>query len=67
MTASSRDPDGAWHGVDQDRYRTRGADVFCEPSYGWFARCGKRVRGPLSSLGAAMEAAEKMTAERETA
>lgn len=67
MTASSRDPDGAWHGVSADHYRTRGAEVVHQPGSGWFARCGKRVRGPLSSLGAAMEAAEKMTAERETA
>ena len=54
---------GAWFGREPDRYVTRGAEVFRLPASGWFARCGKRVRGPLSSLDAAMAAADRMVAE----
>lgn len=55
--------EGAWYGRSGDHFTTRGADVFRMPGMGWFARHGKRIRGPLSTLDAAMSAAERMLAE----
>ena len=59
----SKPAEGAWHGVNSDHYRTRGADCFRLPGIGWFARCQHRVRGPLSTLDAAMIAADRMLAD----
>ena len=59
---SARMTEGAWHGKSPDRYTTRGAEVFHLPG-GWFARSGNKVRGPLSSLPVALEAADRMLDE----
>lgn len=58
----SKPPEGAWFGRSPDHYATRGADVVHRDG-GWWARCGRRIRGPLSTLDAAMAAADKMLAE----
>ena len=55
----SKPAEGAWHGHSPDHFRTRGAEVM-RRTEGWFARCGSRVRGPMSSLDAAMKAADAM-------
>lgn len=54
---------GAWFSRSPDHYTTRGAEVIRMPAEGWYAHCGTRVRGPLSSLDAAMVAADKMLKE----
>lgn len=60
----SKPTEGAWFGRSPDHYATKGADCF-HGAGGWFARCGKRIRGPLSTLDAGMIAADKMLAEAE--
>lgn len=57
---------GSWYFVSMDHYRTRGADAF-RTGDGWYARCGRRVRGPLGSLDAAMRAADDMLAAQQAA
>lgn len=57
---------GAWYGKSFDRFSTRGADCV-RGEGGWYARCGRRIRGPLSSLHAAMDAADRMVADAATA
>lgn len=59
----ARPPEGAWYGVNSDHFRTRGADAFRLSGVGWFARCQERIRGPLSSLEVAMQAADRMLAD----
>lgn len=57
----AKPPENCWYGRSGDHYATRGADCFRLPGIGWFARMGdKRIRGPLSTLDAAMQAADKM-------
>lgn len=51
--------EGAWHGRSPEHFTTRGADCFLGEG-GWYARCNRRVRGPLSCLTVAMEVADKM-------
>lgn len=58
----SKPPEGAWFGRSPDHYATRGAEVLHRDG-GWWARCGRRIRGPLSTLDAAMQAADRMLAE----
>lgn len=58
---SRREPEGAWYARTADHYITRGAEVAHHPG-GWYARCGKRVRGPISNLPDAMQAADDMLA-----
>lgn len=58
----SKPAEGAWFGVNADHYRTRGADVRHDGT-GWFAIVDRKARGPLSSLEAAFQAADKMLAE----
>jgi len=53
----------AWHFVDRNHYKTRGASVKHDSLGGWHAIVGRKIRGPLSSLDAAMAAADKMLAE----
>lgn len=57
----------AWHSRDQgNRYVTRAGDAIGETIRtpdGWVARVGKRARGSLSSLGAAMDAADRMLSD----
>lgn len=53
---------GAWYGRSPDHYVTRGADVIHRDG-GWWARCNRRVRGPLSTLDAAISAADRMVAD----
>lgn len=55
----ARPPEGAWYGRSDTHYTTRGADVFLAEG-GWYARCGRKVRGPISNLDAAMQAADAM-------
>lgn len=59
---ASSAPAFAWYGRDGERYVTRGADVF-HGAGGWYARCGRKVRGPISCMDNAMIAAERMLAE----
>jgi len=54
--------EGSWHGVNSHRYRTKGAEAVYHEGVGWFAVVGTRGRGPLSSLDAAMKAADDMLA-----
>lgn len=61
--AETKPSEGAWFGRSPNHYATRGAEVIRLPGEGWFAHCGRRVRGPLSSLDAAMRAADKMLAD----
>lgn len=61
---TTRPPEGAWYGRSPTHYATRGADCV-HGAGGWYARCGRKVRGPLSSLPAAIEAADKMLADVE--
>lgn len=62
----ARPPEGAWYGRSDTHYITRGADAFLAEG-GWYARCGRKVRGPISNLDTAMQAADAMlaTAKRE--
>jgi hypothetical protein len=53
---------GAWYGKSHDHFITRGASV-THGEGGWYARCGRTVRGPLSCLPVALEAADRMLAE----
>lgn len=62
-TVVSKPPEGAWFFIDRNRYRTRGAEVRHNGKDGWFAVVGRRIRGPLNSLDAAMAAADRMLAE----
>jgi hypothetical protein len=57
MTAPST---GAWIGRSPDHYTTKGAEVRRVPGDGWYARAGRKVRGPLSCLDSAMKAADEM-------
>lgn len=63
----ARPPEGSWHGRSVNHYSTRGADVFRLAGAGWYARVGSRIRGPLSTLDAAMSAADRMLADAEKA
>lgn len=54
--------DGAWFYRDRNHYSTRGAAVR-NNGKGWFAIVGSRIRGPLSNLESAMNAADKMLDE----
>lgn len=67
----SKPPEGAWFGRSPDHYATKGADCF-HTAGGWYARCRKdsgaiRVCGPLSTLDAAMAAADRMLVEAKNA
>lgn len=62
----SKPAEGAWFGRSADHYVTKGASCVRIPGQGWFVRCADRVRGPMSSLEAAMTAADKMLAESAT-
>lgn len=53
---------GAWFGRSPDHYATKGAEVRHDGT-GWFAIVDRKARGPLSSLEAAMVAADKMLTE----
>ena len=60
MAATARiSQSGAWYGRTETHYTTRGAECW-HGAGGWYARCGARIRGPLSSLPAALEAADRM-------
>ncbi len=60
------DVEGAWYSRDGgNRYVTRGAEVEHGPG-GWFAKCGRKVRGPLSCLPVAIEVADRMLVESAT-
>lgn len=62
MRAADRKPEGAWFGRSPDHYSTRGAECI-HGDGGWYVRVGRRVRGPLSCLPIAMEAADRMLAD----
>lgn len=55
--------EGAWFARNRNRYDTRGASVRHNDKDGWFAIVGRRIRGPIKSLEAAMNAADRMLAE----
>lgn len=55
-------PEGSWHYRDRNHYATRGAAVR-HNGRGWFAIVGTRIRGPMSSLESAMNAADRMLDE----
>ena len=63
----SKPAEGAWFFVDRNHYKTRGASVRHNGKDGWFAVVGRRIRGPLNSLDAAMAAADRMLTEAERA
>ena len=60
--AAARPSAGAWHGRSADHYVTRGAACLRQRD-GWFAMTPSRARGPLSSLDAALRAADEMLAQ----
>lgn len=53
-----------WFARSPDRYTTKGGYVVRKGGP-WFSVVGPRVRGPLSSLDAAMDAVFEMIKERE--
>lgn len=63
---AARPPEGAWYGRTDTHYTTRGADAFLGEG-GWYARCQRRIRGPLSNLDAAMRAADAMLEDAQKA
>jgi hypothetical protein len=54
--------EGAWFFITKDRYRTRGAEIQHDGT-GWHAIVGRKVRGPISNIDAAMAAADRMLAD----